>query len=78
MILLRDKETGRKLGTITEDQLEFLVDQLEEEWDEDTDYWVDRDTLDMLEERGIDPEVLEMLGDALGDRDGLDVQWSRG
>ena len=31
MIRLRDKETGADLGTISEEELEFLQDQLEEE-----------------------------------------------
>ena len=35
MIALRDKDTGADLGTITEEQLQFLVDQLEEEYAED-------------------------------------------
>ena len=39
MIKLSDKKNGAPLGTISEDDLQFLIDHLEEEWAEDTDYY---------------------------------------
>ena len=44
MIHLFDDETGASVGTITEDQLQYLVDQLEEESPDDTDYYINRET----------------------------------
>ena len=38
MIQLHEKETGVFLGTITNAQLQFLIDQLEEESTDDMDY----------------------------------------
>ena len=38
MIHLREKDTNVPLGSISEEQLQFLIDQLEEEWAEDHDY----------------------------------------
>ena len=35
MIRVRDKESGANLGSITKEQLQFLIDQLEEETEED-------------------------------------------
>jgi hypothetical protein len=52
MIRLHDAERGTLIGTITEAQLQFLIDELEEESAEDSDYYVSADTIDMLEEDG--------------------------
>ncbi len=51
MIRLRIKETGTELGSITEEDLQFLIDNLEEEWEEDQDYYLNRQTLEMLKGR---------------------------
>jgi hypothetical protein len=78
MVTLRDKDSGQLLGTIADDELQFLVDQLEEESRDDTDYYIDADTIEMLEEDGASASLIALLRTALGDREGFDVQWSRG
>jgi len=75
MIELRDKETGAALCSISGEQLRFLTDQLEEESAEDTDYYIDRPTLAMFAERGVDPTLLASLQKALGDRGGMEIEW---
>lgn len=77
MICLKDKDTGTTLGTISEQQLQFLRDQLEEESPEDDDYYINQATLDMLEEQGADRDLLDLLKQALGGREDMEVQWSR-
>ena len=77
MIQLRDKETGRTVGSITDDQLQFLIDQLEEESATDTDYYLNTATLDMFVEKGIDPQLLTVLREALGPREEMDIEWMR-
>jgi hypothetical protein len=77
MIRLYDTETGDKIGQISDDQLQFLIDNLEEESLEDQDYYLQRATLEMLENQGADPRLLEVLRKALGDRDGVEIRWSR-
>lgn len=77
MILLRDKETGGHLGSISEEQLRFLVDQLEEEFAEDRDYYINATMLDVMAERGADPELVELLRRAIADREGVEIEWSR-
>jgi len=76
MIALRDKDTGADLGTISEEQLRFLVDQLEEEYDEDRDYYINSTMLDVLVQNGADIQLLEILRNAIGDREGVEIQWS--
>jgi processive 1,2-diacylglycerol beta-glucosyltransferase len=77
MIELHDTERGTRLGTISDEQLQFLVDALEEESLEDKDYYISADTIDMLEEDGADRQLLQLLRGALGGREGMDVRWSR-
>jgi hypothetical protein len=77
MIELRDKDTGKSLGMITEAQLQFLADQLEEESDTDTDYYLNRDTLERFVERDIDSQLLDLLLAALGDREEMEIEWQR-
>jgi processive 1,2-diacylglycerol beta-glucosyltransferase len=77
MIHLHEKETGVFVGTITDAQLQFLIDQLEEESADDTDYYIDHATLDLFEELGADADLLALLRQAVGTRDGLEIVWSR-
>lgn len=47
MTKLYDKETGKFLGTIRDEQLRFLINQLEEESPDDTDYYLNTATVDV-------------------------------
>ena len=76
MIQLRDKETGAFIGTITEAQLQLLIDQLEEESAEDRDYYINQATLDLFEQRGADADLLALLRQALGTREDMEIEWS--
>jgi hypothetical protein len=68
-------DTGDVIGTITDKQLAFLVEQLEEEHEEDQDYYIDRETLELLSDNGADPELLVMLEKAMGDDEEMDIAW---
>ena len=76
MIALRDKDTGSDLGTISEEQLRFLADQLEEEYAEDRDYYINRTMLDVMRQNGADPGLVDLLSKAIGDRDDIEIEWS--
>lgn len=65
----------KQVGELTEEQLDFLIEHLEEEWSEDRDYYINRDMVAMLEQRGADSGLLRILTDALGDKDEVDVLW---
>ena len=77
MIVLRAKESGVVVGRISEEELQLLVDQLEEESEDDTDYYVTMATIDLLERAGGGEHLLEMLEKAVGDEEGVDISWSR-
>ena len=77
MVQLHEKETGVFVGTITEVQLQFLIDQLEEESSDETDYYIDHATLDLFEEVGVEADLLALLRQALGTREGIEIVWSK-
>jgi hypothetical protein len=77
MIYLSEKGTNKPLGTISEDQLQFLIDQLEEEWDEDNDYAISSMLLDLFEAEGADAELVSLLRNALAGRDEVNIVWKR-
>ena len=68
-------DTGDDIGVITDVQLKFLVEQLEEDHEEDQDYYIDRDTLELMADNGADPELLALLEKAIGDDDHIDIAW---
>lgn len=76
MITLSDKRTGQTIGPISEDQLQFLVRQLEEETAVDQDYAITPLTLEFLASQGGDPGLVTMLRKALGEREEMIIQWS--
>lgn len=76
MITLYDSETGQAGGTITPDELLFLMNHLEEESIEDKDYYINRDTIVYLEEDGAQPHLAKLLRQMLGDREDMDIYWS--
>ena len=51
MIQLRIKDSGKLLGSISEEELQFLIDNLEEEWEEDKDYYLNQTMLQMLKSK---------------------------
>ena len=77
MINLHDKNTQELIGEINEKQLQFLIDELVEEDSTDQDYYINRDQLDQFEEKGGDKALIQMLRDALGARDDMDIIWTR-
>jgi hypothetical protein len=77
VVQLFDNDTGQPLGTITDAQLAVLTDLLEEESADDTDYYINLDTLDLLAERGADAGLVDLLRKALGDRQEMEIRWDR-
>ena len=77
MIELRDTGTNELLGTIDDDELRFLVDELEEESSSDRDYYISADTIDMLEEDGAPESLTSLLRRIVGSEEGVEVRWAR-
>ena len=77
IIRLYDNASGTELGTLTEEQLKFLIDNLEEETSDDQDYYLNPNTLELLEGRGGDSTLVSILRQAMGDKQGIEIRWAR-
>jgi hypothetical protein len=67
------KSDNRYLGDISDAELQFLRDNLEEETLTDTDYAISRLTLEYLRGNGLDPHVANLLADALGEAEDVEI-----
>jgi len=77
MIDLYNAATKQLLGSITEPDLQVLVDALEEESAEDRDYSIDAATIDLIADGRATEHLIKMLRQALGSAEGVDIRWSR-
>ena len=68
-------DTGEPIGTLSDAQLRFLIEQFEEEDSEDRDYFITRDKLELLEEAGCDPHLMTLLAYAMGESYAIDIAW---
>jgi hypothetical protein len=77
MIDLYDNESNALIGSVTEAELQLLIDTLEEESSVDQDYFIDAATIDLLGDGRATDHLLHLLRTALGTREGVDVRWQR-
>ena len=74
-VRLTDKSNGVVVGAIDRDDLQFLIDNLEEESSRDADYFIDQATVEILAEAGGKASLISMLRNAVGTSDGIDIEW---
>jgi len=77
MIDLYIKGTNELLGSITETELQYLEDSLEETSDEDRDYFVDPATIDLLADGRATDHLVHLLKKAVGSGEGVEIQWKK-
>jgi hypothetical protein len=77
MIDLYDQATNQLIGTITEADLQVLVDALEEESLDDQDYYIDAATIDVVADGRATEHLVKVLRAALGAKQGVDIRWQR-
>jgi hypothetical protein len=77
MIDLYNVATNQLLGSITEADLRVLVDALEEESQQDQDYYIDAATIDVVADGKATEHLVRLLRTALGSADGVDIRWQR-
>lgn len=77
MIELREKGSEARIGEVSDEQLQFLIDQLEEEDLEDQDYAITPMLLQMFEAEGADESLISLLSAALGERETIEIVWTR-
>jgi hypothetical protein len=77
MIRLYVSGQAEPLATLSEAQLAFLINELEEESLTDRDYAITAMTLGLFVQDGIDPGLLQVLQGALGDKDEIIIRWEQ-
>ena len=77
MIDLYDDATNQLIGSITEADLQVLVDALEEESLDDHNYYIDAATIDVIADGRASEHLVKVLRAALGAKEGVDVRWQR-
>ncbi|HWQ12706.1 MAG TPA: glycosyltransferase [Roseiflexaceae bacterium] len=76
-VMISDAYSGEPLGAISEGQLAVLSAVLERESLDDTDFYIDRDTIELLRERGADEDLLALLERAVEPRGEAEIRWER-
>jgi hypothetical protein len=77
MIDLYNAQTKQLLGSITDADLQVLVDKLEEESSEDRDYYIDTETIDYLADGRATDHLVHLLRTAVGSGEGVEIRWQR-
>jgi hypothetical protein len=77
MVRLYEMGTNRLCGTLSDRQYEVLAEALEEEDLEDAECVISGDTIDLLEDQGVEPDLLELLRAALGDNPEVAIRCER-
>jgi hypothetical protein len=76
MIDLYDTSSNVLIGSITDAELKFLQDALEEESASDRDYYFSGTTIDLLVENGAATDhLVQLLRKALGSAEGVELRW---
>jgi len=77
MVELYDKATNNYLGKISDEELQLLIDNLEEENLTDNDYYIDKATLETLQEKGVSSYLAKLIEDAMGDSEGIEILYKK-
>ena len=77
MVYLYNQATDELLGEISEDELQFLIDQMEEESTKDKDYSITRMEIAYFSQNGATPHLINLLTRALGEQQEVIILWSR-
>jgi hypothetical protein len=79
VIDLYNQTTNELLGSMTEADLQVLVDALEEESADDKDYYITAATIDVIADGRASDHLVGLLRKALasGSGEGVDIRWTR-
>ncbi len=77
MVKLYDKETGKYLGRIEDEELQFLRDNMEEEDLTDVDYYINKTIFDLLKEKGMSKNLTQLIQQAMGKKDEIEIRYER-
>ncbi len=75
MIRLVDKTTGKIFGEVAEADVEVMRRALEEEGSTDQDYYINKETLELLIEGGLSAEAQALIRRGLEGSGEFDIGW---
>lgn len=75
MTALYLKADNQKLAELIDNDLLCMQNVMEEESSKDRDYFIDLATVDMLKNAGASEGLLDALTKAIGESEGIDVEW---
>lgn len=75
MAALYLKPDSKLLYELSDNDLLSLQNTMEEESSKDQDYFIDLSTVDMIMNAGATEGLVNALTKAIGDSDGIDVEW---
>jgi hypothetical protein len=73
---LYDFKTGKPLGHITANELQFLIDSFREWGMADNDFYFMRETLDLFEQQKADPLLVATLRQIMGKKNDMEIGWT--
>ena len=77
MVKLYDKKTGQYLGRISEEELQFSIENLEEESVTDADYYLNRATLAHLKKKGMSEGLVKLIQSAMGENNEIEMRYEK-
>ncbi len=77
MIKLYERKTNQFLGEISDEELQLLIDNLEEESLTDTDYYLNRATFELLKKEGMSENLAKLIENAMGKRNEIEIRYER-
>jgi hypothetical protein len=78
MVKVYNKATNELLGRITDDELAFLQDQLEEEGINDRDYYMRRETIEEFQaSAGATEHLVTVLKTGLRNDEAVEIRWEK-
>jgi hypothetical protein len=77
MVYIYDKTTSDLIGEIGDEDLQFLIDQMEEESTKDQDYSITNMEIAYFAESGASSQLMGLLREALGEKSEVIILWSR-
>jgi hypothetical protein len=77
MVRLYETGSNRLCGTLSDRQFQVLAEALEEEDLEEGESSLSVETIELLEDQGVEPDLLEILRGALGDQAEVAIRCER-
>jgi len=77
MVYLYNQSSGDLIGEINEEELQFMIDQMEEESSKDQDYSITNMEIAYFSQNGATPHLISLLSQALADQQEVVILWSR-